>query len=79
MQSLSQTLSFSDFSLLHTSSLLWILLGITFAIFVLVSLVLFYHWQMYGLRNKRIYAAKIVYLIGSVVIFMVALASISLM
>lgn len=58
----------SGFSIKFSSGMLWGLLVLIFAIFCLASSVLVFHWQKYGMGNRRIVLAQIIYFIVSGVI-----------
>ena len=55
--------------------LLWGLFGVFFIVFVILSVVLIYHWQRYGMSNKKIILAQSVYLIVSLVFIVVAVTT----
>jgi hypothetical protein len=40
-----------------------------FIFYICVSVVLFYHWQKYGMRNKMIIGAELLFSIVSIVLF----------
>jgi len=47
------------------SGVLWIFFILFMIFYLIVSAVLLYHWQTYGMRNRNIQFAKIVYIIVS--------------
>ncbi len=66
------------FGPVEVSSILWVILGIAFFVYLIVTLILVYHWRTYGMKSRRIFYAQILYFIGSVIIFGIAITSIML-
>mgnify|MGYP001580052710 CR=1 len=46
----------------------WLVFALAMAVFVSISLVLLYHWRMYGIKSRRIIIAETVYFIVSVIL-----------
>ena len=69
-------ISFSE-TFVSTSTLLGIL-GIVFCIFVLVSIILYYHWRTYTEKGKLVVIVELVYLTGGALLFSSALVLIGL-
>ncbi|MBX4210571.1 hypothetical protein KW783_01215 [Candidatus Parcubacteria bacterium] len=53
--------------------LVWILLTVVGIIFFVVSLMLFYHWQKYGMHSKKILLAEIIFVAGGLALLLAAL------
>jgi hypothetical protein len=66
----------STISLEISKTFLWGFLGVFFAIYALVSIILMYHWRRYGMKNSAIIFAEALFTFVSVGLF--AVASISL-
>jgi fucose permease len=47
---------------------LWFAFLIILSAFFIMSLVLMYHWNKYGMKSKGIILAKVIYFVGSAVI-----------
>jgi hypothetical protein len=54
---------------------MWGIFGIFFLIFATISAVLIYHWRRYGMRNRSIVLAEVVYLSVSALIIIGAITS----
>lgn len=54
---------------------LFVVLGVFFIIYLLISLVLFYHWTAYGMGSRGIVFSEIVFLAFSVLLFITAFLS----
>lgn len=56
---------------------LWIIFSFVFVIFAIMTLVLMYHWNKYGLwHNKGVFLAEAAYLLGSAFFILGAIASV---
>ena len=53
--------------------ILWILLGVAFLVWIALSGILVYHWNMYSKGDKRTLRMKRTYFVGSVVLFLSAI------
>jgi hypothetical protein len=58
--------------------LLWLVLVIFLSIYAIVSIVLFYHWRKYGMKNKSILLAEGLFVVVSLGLFVIAISSLSL-
>ncbi len=58
-----------------TRDLVWLVFVIACVISGLLAAVLFFHWRMYGMKNYRIVLAEIVFLVGTILIIMLAFSS----
>lgn len=58
------------------SDLMWLFLAVGVVVFIIASAILLYHWRKYGMGNKNILLAEIVYLVGAGFIFSMAIISI---
>ena len=58
---------------LNSQTILWAFFGVVVLIYIVVSLVLVYHWRRYSLRNRRIAFAETVYFFVSISVLVVAL------
>ena len=67
--------SFLNFSL---PGVMWIVLAVAVVICAIITAILIYHWRMYGMHNRRIMLAELVYIIVSIIIIIVAAVSITL-
>ncbi len=63
------------FALVLNSTVLIGILGIFFVLYFIVSCVLFYHWTAYGMGNHGIYVGETLFVIISVLLFLVAFIS----
>ncbi|MFA7216797.1 MAG: hypothetical protein WC095_02350 [Candidatus Paceibacterota bacterium] len=63
-----------SFLVLH-SSILYIILGIFFLGYLVVSTILIYHWNTYGMRAQGVIVAEILYLFVSLSLFSIAVLS----
>ena len=54
-------------------TVLWPIFAIIVVVYVIVSVVLLYHWRRYALHNKRVAFAETLYFLVSVVALVVAL------
>ncbi len=59
------------------SSFLFIVLIVFFVIYLLISLVLFYHWTAYGMGSRGIVFGEIIFLTFSLLLFVTAFLSAS--
>ena len=75
----SDILSFPAFSLsfLASPSILMVLLAFFFVFYCIISAILMYHWSAYGMRNPGILIAESLFVLISLVLFMVASLSLS--
>jgi len=64
-----------DFTPLLTSGILRIIFVLVFIVFLVASAILFYHWQAYGEKNKKIFFAEIAYFGGAVFLLFLAFFS----
>lgn len=64
----------SSFLVLHTP-ILYIILGIFFLSYLVISTVLIYHWNTYGMRAQGVIVAEILYLFVSLILFSIAVLS----
>ena len=56
---------------------MFIFLGAFFALYVLVSSVLMYHWSAYGMKSHGILVGRTLFLFVSALLFLVALLALS--
>ena len=65
-------LPFDKLSFLLNVPILLIIFAIFFVFYAIVSIVLFYHWSEYGMRHAGIYLAEAIFMVVSVLLFVVA-------
>lgn len=53
----------------------WITLAAAFVVFLVISLILTYHWIRFGVNAKKMTAITLIYLIGGIILILVMLAS----
>ena len=56
-----------------SKGVLWSIFGLVLVIYIVVSLVLLYHWRQYSLHNKRVIFAETAYFIVSISALLVAI------
>ena len=66
-----------NFAVVVSSTVLLIVLGVFFIIYLIISSVLFYHWNAYGMGSRGIVFGESIFLIVSVCLFVVAFLSAS--
>lgn len=64
----------SSFLVLHTP-ILYIILGIFSLGYLVISTILIYHWNTYGMRAQGVLVAEILYLFVSFSLFFIAVLS----
>lgn len=52
---------------------LWSVFGIVLLVYLVTSGILLFHWRKYGMRNKKVILAELVYFLVSVPIVLIAL------
>jgi uncharacterized membrane protein len=50
-------------------NVLWILWGLMFIVWVVMSAILLYHWNSYSTADPRVKRMKLTYLIGGLLLF----------
>lgn len=65
-------------SSMNIGAFAWIMFLIVFIVWVIISIVLLYHWRMYGLKNKVVIFVETVYIVVSIVVITGALVSLLL-
>lgn len=70
------TLSVSRISI--NSVILWVIFGLFFLLYAIISAVLIYHWRAYGMSSRAIILAETVFIIVSLVLFSLAVISIGI-
>lgn len=70
------SINFNLFSYVD-SQVLFIILGLFFIFYIIVGVALFYHWVKYGMAHSGVVLAETVFVLGSVVLFTVAVLSIN--
>lgn len=73
--------NFPLFSSLHLQILInkpvmFVILGVFFVVYSIVSAVLFYHWHAYGMRSRGIIVAETVFTLVSLSLFSFSVLSI---
>ena len=53
-------------------SILWILWGLMFVIWVTMTAILMYHWNSYSTADPKVRRMKIIYFIGALLLFVSA-------
>lgn len=48
---------------------LWILWGLMFIVWVVMSAILLYHWNSYSIDDPKVHRMKIIYFIGGLLLF----------
>ena len=66
---------FGNFNLRISPFAVWITLAIVFVAFLIISLILTYHWIRFGVNPKKMTAITIVYLVGGIILILVMFAS----
>lgn len=61
-----------NLSFIINSSVLTLILSLFFVLYLIVSIVLFYHWISYGMRSAGIVVAEVLFSMVSVTLFVVA-------
>jgi hypothetical protein len=54
---------------------LWVIFGVFFIIYAIISLVLIYHWIAYGMRSKGIMVGATLFIFVSIALFSVSLSA----
>lgn len=70
------SINFNLFSYID-AQVLFVILGLFFIFYVVVSVALFYHWIKYGMNHSGVLLAETIFFLGSVVLFTVAILSIN--
>lgn len=71
---------FVDVSHIATSQdILLGILGVVFFIFIIISVILYYHWRTYAERTRMVVIVETVYLSGGALLFTSALGLIGIM
>jgi len=55
---------------------LWIIFGIFFIVYALISIVLVYHWIAYGMKSRGVIIGAVLFISVSIVLFSVSLSAI---
>ncbi|HEC30837.1 MAG TPA: hypothetical protein ENI66_02380 [Candidatus Yonathbacteria bacterium] len=55
---------------------LWIIYGVTFVLWLAVTVVLLYHWKNYGYKRAKTAFMSVVYISGSIFLLLLALSGI---
>lgn len=63
-----------SFLILQTP-ILYVILGIFFLGYLIMSIILIYHWNTYGMRAQGVIVAEILYLFVSLALFSIAVLS----
>ncbi len=66
-----------DLSKVLTPKALVFVLSVFFIIYSIFSLILFYHWFTYGMKNWGIFVGSVVFSVVSVVLFIVSISALS--
>lgn len=66
------SLPFGNISFFISTQILFVILGVFFVFYAIVSGVLIYHWSAYGMRHRGILVAESLYLAVSIALFIVA-------
>ena len=66
---------FGNFHITISPFSVWITLAAAFVVFLIISLILIYHWIRFGVNPKKMTAITLIYLIGGVILILAMLAS----
>ena len=64
-----------NFNINVTPFAVWLALAGAFVAFLIISLILTYHWIRFGVNAKKMTAITIVYLVGGIILILVMFAS----
>jgi hypothetical protein len=65
----------SIISIPDISGPLWIVFGLAVLIFFIMTVVILFHWNKYGMKSGMVIVAEIIYLAGSIVFLSSAMLS----
>ncbi len=60
----------TDFrTIIFSASALWLLWGLMFIVWVVMSAILLYHWNSYSIDDPKVRRMKIIYFVGGLLLF----------